>query len=83
MSKSWYAYIYGDPFSVSSYALLQGKHDGLCGTTICAIYLDNNGFYPKDPFSENIYSYIKDALTTHQMQPTVPFDARKFVYLKH
>lgn len=82
MSKSWYAFIYGDPLNVLSYAKLTTKHGCLCGNMICAIYATDDDRYPLEPFSSNMQQYIKNALVTGQLQPEVPFDAKKYVYLK-
>lgn len=83
MSKSWYAFIHGDPFNTLSYTKLTIKHNCLCGTIICSIYTMDNGLHPHEPLSANIQQYIKNALATRQLQPETPFDSKKYVYLKH
>ncbi|SEB19874.1 hypothetical protein [Pedobacter hartonius] len=83
MSKSWYAFIGSDPLDVLSYYRITIKHDCLCGTQICAIYATDNGMHPADPLSSNLQEYIKEALVTRMIQPAEPYNARKFVYLKH
>lgn len=82
MSKSWYAFIGGDPTNLISYYHLTVKHGCLCGDTICAIYAESEGLHPRTPFSENMQEYILQALTTGQLQPQVPYNAKKYVYLK-
>ena len=83
MSKAWYVFIGGsDVTSQSNYLRATLKHNCLCGTEICAIYLPNTGFYPAQPFSETMKAYISDALVTGKIQPSLPYDAKKYVYLK-
>ena len=83
MSKAWYVFMGGlDTTSQSSYVRLYAKHDCLCGTEICAIYIKDSGFHPSEPFSQNMINYIKDALLTGRMQPSLPYNAKKYVYLR-
>lgn len=87
MARSWYGFIGGkdsDAFDVLNYfRLTAGKHVCLCGNTICAIYAADHGIHPEEPLSTNMQQYIKNALVTGQLQPEIPFDAKKYVYLRH
>jgi len=84
MAKSWYAFMGGDnPTSSSSYIQISATHDCLCGKEICAIYAEDHGFYPADPLSPNLQSYITQALVSGQLQPALPLAAKKYVYLKY
>jgi len=83
MSKSWYGFIWGDPSKAESYVKMKNKHECLCGNAICAIYARGIEHHPDTPFSANLQQYIKDALVTGELQPQDPFDAKKYVYLKH
>lgn len=82
MSRSWYAYIYGDPLDAQNYAKLTIQHGCLCGDRICAIYSYGIGIQPVSPLSLNIQNYISNALITGQLQPEIPFDSKKYVYLR-
>jgi len=82
--KAWYGY-FGedgeDPMDVSHYHILQKfKRFCLCGPRLCCIYVDFNGDHPA-PLSENMRNYIEKALATELMQPDIPYDAKKYVYL--
>lgn len=87
MARSWYAFIGGgNPNTVSNYYKIpHGTHTCLCGPILCAIYAidTENTPYPQEPLSENIQQYIKKALVTGQLQPDIPYDAKKYVYLRH
>lgn len=84
MARSWYAFIGGDdPFNPLNYFQITVKHRCLCGNEICAIYAKDNGLHPEAPLSLNLQQYIKNALITEQLQPEVPFNAKKYVYLKY
>ena len=84
MSKSWYAFIWGDdPTDVQHYHKIELKHDCLCGDKICAIYADTGeASHPSEPLSRNLLQYINQALLTGQLQPAFPEGTKKYVYLK-
>ncbi len=83
MKRVWYAYLGGNHFEASSYVKITTRHGCLCGTQICAIYLPDHGFRPEEPFSKNMQQYISDALVTQMIQPEDPYQAKKYVYLRH
>ncbi|WP_041887141.1 hypothetical protein [Pedobacter lusitanus] len=87
MAKSWYALLGGNPTDVTNYFKITNKHNCLCGDKICAIYAtddpDEELMRPMHPLSPNMQLYIKDALATGYIQPDIPFDARKYVYLRY
>jgi hypothetical protein len=86
MSKSWYVFIGGSNNNddvLNYYKIPEGKHLCLCGHIICAIYADGIGPNPQSPLSSNIRQYIKQALITELIQPQIPYDAKKYVYLRH
>ncbi len=83
MARSWYAYLGGkEHTSVINYIRIDVKHNCLCGSEICAIYVRDNGIHPAEPLSANIQRYIADALSTGQLQPSNPYNAKKYVYLR-
>jgi len=86
MAKSWYVFMGGaetDNKDILNYFKLTVKHTCLCGTQLCAIYAEDGGNHPVAPLSRNLRSYIDKALYTTQIQPDSPFNAKKYVYLKH
>ena len=83
MARSWYAFMGDDPTDYLNYYKLTIKHECLCGDQICAIYATGSGFQPDQILSQNMQKYIKDALSTMLIQPGVPFNAKKYVYLKY
>lgn len=86
MAKAWYFFMGGadaDNKDVLNYHKLTVKHTCLCGIQLCAIYANDGGIHPSAPLSPNMMSYIDTALATTQIQPEVPYDAKKYVYLKH
>lgn len=84
MARSWYVFIGGnDPTNFLNYYKLTVKHECLCGDQICAIYATGTGHNPDQYLSQNMQKYIKDALFTGQIQPETPFNAKKYVYLRH
>jgi len=84
MARSWYTFIGGDdPTDASNYYKLTVKHNCLCGDQICAVYATGSGTNPESSFSSNIQQYIRDALSSGQIQPEIPFIAKKHVYLKY
>ena len=83
MSRVWYVFMGGSDTTLqSNYVRLRVKHDCLCGTEICAIYIKNSGLHPTEPFSDNILTYINDAVLTGKMQPSLPYNTKKYVYLR-
>ncbi|MGY0036923.1 hypothetical protein [Pedobacter sp. NJ-S-72] len=85
MARLWYTFIGGnDPTNFLNYYKISVKHECLCGNQICAVYVAGNGnSHPDTNFSQNIQQYIKDALSTGQIQPEIPFNTKKYVYLKY
>jgi hypothetical protein len=86
MARSWYVFTGGDdPLNILNYYKIEVKHRCLCGTQICAIYATDSetDSHPADPLSPNMKKYIKEALVTHELQPSMPWSAKKYVYLKH
>jgi|GEM_PF-3565286 len=83
MSRAWYVFMGGnDVTNASAYYKITVQHACLCGNEICAIYAADNGQHPTSPLSPNLLRYIKDALATELLQPSSPYDAKKYVYLK-
>ncbi|MBB6270420.1 hypothetical protein HDF26_000847 [Pedobacter cryoconitis] len=86
MARSWYAFIGGNPIEITNYYKATVKHSCLCGDQICAIYAVDagaNNLHPPFPLSDNMKQYIQNALITGQIQPEIPYNTRKYVYLKH
>lgn len=84
MARSWYAFIGGnDPTDIKNYFKITIKHNCLCGNQICAIYATGDDLIPTIPFSRNILEYINQALITGQIQPEIPYNTKKYVYLKY
>lgn len=83
MSRSWYVFIGDNPTNALNYYRINIKHTCLCGDKICAIYAYDGGINPKEPLSPNLQVYISKALLTGQLQPDIPWDTKKYVYLKN
>lgn len=85
MARSWYGFIGGKDTTnpLNYFKLTGGKHNCLCGNEICAIYVTDSGTHPKEPLSTNMQQYIQTALATGQLQPEIPYDAKKYVYLRY
>lgn len=84
MSKLWYTYLgTEDPLSTANYVRVTVKPTCLCGDRICAVLAPDTGEQPSVPFSANLQKYINDALTTGQLQPNHPYNAKKYVYLNY
>jgi hypothetical protein len=81
MAKAWYFMMGENPMDPKSYYKVS-THNCLCGDRICSIYLKDNGTQPLAPFSSNMQKYITDAMATQQLQPMVPYNAKKYVYLR-
>jgi len=83
MAKSWYVFMGGtDPSNCANYFRVSVKHSCLCGDEICAIYSNDDGQQPTAPFSRNLLLYIATAVATGTIQPEVPINSKKYVYLK-
>ena len=82
MSRSWYVFIGSDPTETNNYHKISVKHNCLCGEEICVIYAGGIDINPISPLSPNIKLYIKNALATGKLQPSAPYNAKKYVYLK-
>lgn len=87
MANSWYSYLGAgkDPLIPSSYRRVTTQPQCVCGTNICAIYLQGvTATTPSAPLSTNMLNYISDALVTGNPQPTLPGGGIKlFVYLRN
>ncbi|MNV68435.1 hypothetical protein D3C71_1612870 [compost metagenome] len=86
MANSWYSYLGAgkDPLVPASYRRMTLKPQCICGSAICAIYLQGQtATTPSLPFSANILNYISDALANGSPQPVAPGGGLKlFVYMK-
>lgn len=82
MSRSWYVFIGSDPTETNNYHKISAKHNCLCGEEICVIYASGRDVHPVHPLSPNILMYIQNALATGKLQPSEPYDTKKYVYLK-
>jgi len=83
MSRAWYVFMGNDnnPTATESYHKVSGS-SCLCGERICVIYVYDNGKHPASPLSPNMIKYIHDGIATTLFQPSKPYDAKKYVYLK-
>lgn len=83
MSKAWYVFLGGsDPTDANNYHKISVKHSCLCGHKICAILAEDAGIKPASPLSDRLITYIGNGICTGQLQPELPFHAKKYVYLK-
>jgi hypothetical protein len=81
MTRSWYFYLGEDPLNSDNYYRVKA-HNCLCGNRICSIYALGGETHPSAPLSRNLLTYIKNALATQMIQPSIPYDAKKYVYLR-
>ncbi|SDM27657.1 hypothetical protein SAMN05421820_103388 [Pedobacter steynii] len=80
---NWYVYSgWGDPFLSPNYRLVTTKPACTVGSQICCIYLNSNDVIPPQfNGTDNMVTYIANALLTQVPQPT-GVGVKRFVYLR-
>ena len=83
MSRSWFAYSgVGSVILPENYLLSPDIPMCREGFTICSIYVENIGLEFPGALSPNIRRYIANGLTNGVPEPRVPFEAKKYVYMR-